>query len=459
MKTRSTFSMLRALILALVIFMALMFGVPRASSAYTLDTTPPPPTHVTGMWWNPSESGWGITFTQQANIIFVALYTYDSTGTARWYVVSSCLVSGDGCTGDFYSVQGGSAPTVPWNPTLMPTKVGVFTAKFTDVNNGSIAYSINGVNGAKQITRLTWDRATPPASPVAWEKSADLNVGLPAGIAVYRGAAVDSSSPLRAFYATLDPVQNPNVEWNVASVAPGSKTPLEFAQSEPKRTYVTVNGGYFGASAINQSFSLIVKNSALAAAGVKQLTRNAQNFFPTRAAFGEMAGGEIVATWAYPVGTTNTLTRYPLPSPNDSAKAPLPVPDASFPAGGQTWNPIKAMGGGPLLIKNATKAITATEEIFDAASGINANGVAPRTAVAKLSDGKLVLMVIDGRSAASRGVTLSELADILLNLGATDAINLDGGGSSTMVINGAVVNSPSDGTQRSIPSVLMFKDR
>jgi hypothetical protein len=440
---------------ALSLSLSASIVITRDAHAFTLETTTPAPTNPTGIWWNPSESGWGLTFTQQANLIFVAMYTYDAAGAQRWYVVSNCLVAGDGCTGDFYAVTGGSAPTAPWNPSLAVSKVGVFTAKFSDLNNGTIAFSINGTNGFKQITRQLWDRQSPPVSPMTWDKSADLNAGLPAGVAVYRGAG----DTLRGFYATVDPASNSNVEWNVASVAPGTKTPLEFAQSEAKRAYVVVNGGYFGASSINQSFSIVIKNSAVAATGVKQLTRNGQTYFPTRAAFGEMPGGDIVAAWAYPVGAGNTITRYPLPSPNDSAKAPLPQPDANFPAGGQSWNPLKAIGGGPMLIKNASKIITATEEIFDAGSGINATGNAPRTAVAKLADGKVALMVIDGRSATSRGVTLSELADILLNLGATEAMNLDGGGSSAMVVNGAVVNVPSDGAQRSVPSVLMIKDR
>lgn len=284
-------------------------------------------------------------------------------------------------------------------------------------------------------------------------KSADLNSGMPNGVEVFRG----TGNGLRAWYATLDASANADIEWNVASIAPGSRTPLEFAQSEAKPVYVTLNGGYFGASSINQSFSLAIKNGTLAAPGVKQLTRSGQVYFPTRAAIGGMANGDIVLTWAYPVGAANVVTRYPLPSPNDSSKPPLGAPDANFPAGGSTWQPVKALGGGPMLIKSGAKLITNIEEVFDAASGISPTGAAPRSAVAKLGNGRVLLMVVDGRSTVSRGVTLAELADILLSLGATDAMNLDGGGSSAMVVNGVLVNAPSDGVMRSIPTVLMFK--
>lgn len=68
----------------------------------------------------------------------------------------------------------------------------------------------------------------------------------------------------------------------------------------------------------------------------------------------------------------------------------------------------------------------------------------PRTAVAKLKDGKFLMVTADGRSEASGGISLPDLAAYLLELGATDAMNLDGGGSTTMFLNGKVVNKPSD---------------
>lgn len=68
----------------------------------------------------------------------------------------------------------------------------------------------------------------------------------------------------------------------------------------------------------------------------------------------------------------------------------------------------------------------------------------PRTAVAKLKDGKFLMITVDGRSEASGGIGLQDLAEYLLSLGAVDAMNLDGGGSTTMFVDGKVVNKPSD---------------
>lgn len=69
----------------------------------------------------------------------------------------------------------------------------------------------------------------------------------------------------------------------------------------------------------------------------------------------------------------------------------------------------------------------------------------PRTAVAKLKDGKFLMVTVDGRQpGVSVGMSLQELAEYLLTLGAVDAMNLDGGGSTTMYLDGKVVNKPSD---------------
>lgn len=82
-------------------------------------------------------------------------------------------------------------------------------------------------------------------------------------------------------------------------------------------------------------------------------------------------------------------------------------------------------------------------------------GEQPRTAVGVVDENHYVFVVVDGRDEGySRGVTLTELADIMTGLGATTAYNLDGGGSSTMYFNGVVVNQPSNGGERGTSDIL-----
>lgn len=82
-------------------------------------------------------------------------------------------------------------------------------------------------------------------------------------------------------------------------------------------------------------------------------------------------------------------------------------------------------------------------------------GEQPRTLVGVIDENHLVFVVVDGRDEGySRGVTLTEAAQMLIDLGATTAYNLDGGGSSTMYFDGEVVNQPSNGGERGTSDIL-----
>jgi len=80
----------------------------------------------------------------------------------------------------------------------------------------------------------------------------------------------------------------------------------------------------------------------------------------------------------------------------------------------------------------------------------------PRTGVGRTSDGHLLLVVVDGRQPGySGGMTLAEFAQLFVDLGADRALNLDGGGSSTVWVNGWVRNRPSDGHERPVADALL----
>lgn len=86
-------------------------------------------------------------------------------------------------------------------------------------------------------------------------------------------------------------------------------------------------------------------------------------------------------------------------------------------------------------------------------------GIAPRTAIGQRVDGAVILLVIDGRSiVGSKGASLTELQEVMYKLGAYNAINLDGGKSTTMYYNGEVINNPSNSMgERPIPSAIIVK--
>jgi hypothetical protein len=115
------------------------------------------------------------------------------------------------------------------------------------------------------------------------------------------------------------------------------------------------------------------------------------------------------------------------------------------------------VGGGPALLDGGAVRITADREQFRPDVAL---GRAPRTAVGIEPDGRLLLVAVDGRQPRhSVGVTLEGLAQLLRSLGASDALNLDGGGSTAMTIGDALVNRPSDGTERPVNNALLVLPR
>ena len=108
-------------------------------------------------------------------------------------------------------------------------------------------------------------------------------------------------------------------------------------------------------------------------------------------------------------------------------------------------------GAGPLLVMDGKMQVLADQE--DIASDI-AEGRSPRTAVGVRADGSVLVVVVDGRSSSSVGMTLNELAAYFVRLKAERAMNFDGGGSSEMVVNGRIVNAPSDGSERPVRVAL-----
>lgn len=102
------------------------------------------------------------------------------------------------------------------------------------------------------------------------------------------------------------------------------------------------------------------------------------------------------------------------------------------------WENVKhIISGGPYLVKDNQIFIDMTAQKLQSIGGRN-----PRTAIGYTKDNDLILVTADGREGSSIGLTLNELAGLMKSLGCTNAINLDGGGSTVMYVNGQIVNRP-----------------
>ncbi len=117
--------------------------------------------------------------------------------------------------------------------------------------------------------------------------------------------------------------------------------------------------------------------------------------------------------------------------------------------------PRAVVGGWPRLVEGGVNVGAAADSLEGTMPRFSA-ARHPRSAIALSADSsRLMLAVVDGRRPWSVGMTLSELADALIALGASEAMNLDGGGSSTLWIRGTVVNYPSDASgERAVGNAL-----
>ncbi|MBE8721941.1 phosphodiester glycosidase family protein [Sphingobacterium pedocola] len=117
-----------------------------------------------------------------------------------------------------------------------------------------------------------------------------------------------------------------------------------------------------------------------------------------------------------------------------------------------------ALAGGPLLIMDS-KQLSQLEVDFNETRH-------PRTAVGITADNKMLVVVVDGRSSQSQGLTIPQLSELMAGLGCTRALNLDGGGSSTAWVKGeGIVNFPSDNKkfdhegERAVATVFTVKNK
>jgi hypothetical protein len=135
-------------------------GASGCSAALLTGAAPLSPSALSGLWWNPNESGWGVSFTQRRNVVFGAWYTYDSAGKPKWYVASNCAlpagVTGTSgtCTGQLYQVSGPTFFTGTFDPSHdNVAAIGNFSVAFTDANHANMTYSVNGQGRTVAIVR------------------------------------------------------------------------------------------------------------------------------------------------------------------------------------------------------------------------------------------------------------------------------------------------------------------
>ena len=237
------------------------------------------------------------------------------------------------------------------------------------------------------------------------------------------------------------------------------QTPLQVYNAVGKPSIIINAGFFYTDSGKSYSSSLEVSNSVLLSPNINYASQDWVTVYqPTRAAFIEHANGSIEVSWTFWKDATHHWI-YDEPAANTWKAKPLATPNATFPTTGRAFEAKNAIGGGPVLLKNGAVRNTYVAELFDGPSGIMCDGTHPRTAIGVTAEKHLVLFVCEGRNmtAGVPGFTTLEVANILKAYGCTDAMNLDGGGSTLMLVNGKEVLKPSDGHERSVASCVYVK--
>jgi hypothetical protein len=148
---------------------------PQGTGTYSLRLkTEAVDTNYTDLWWNAAESGWGVNFNHQGNILFGTLFTYDTSGSPLWLVMSNGARQQDGSyQGDLYQLRG-SAFSAPWTGSTVTT-VGTMKFAPAGTDNATLAYTFNGTQVVKSITRQPFATSAPSCGWSAFDRSFSLN--------------------------------------------------------------------------------------------------------------------------------------------------------------------------------------------------------------------------------------------------------------------------------------------
>jgi hypothetical protein len=305
---------------------------------------------------------------------------------------------------------------------------------------------------------------TPPAPatrlitlPAGWKYSSLLSASFPSGIELYFFDTLFEGKKAKAFCLAFDSKKT-TIEFKPVLSATAKK-PSDFFKEESGVVYACLNGGFFGG---NQSFSLVQYNGNIFSPNIKVVSRSFNgintSYYPTRAAFGITNTGAPATAWIYHVVNNSDIFSYPSPAPNAEGTAPLQEPTAQYPSGASRWLTTSAIGGSPMLLKNGSKQITDVAELIN----VNNTSSRPRSAIGHNTNGIVLLLAVEGDNPTGGypGLTLLELSNMLSTVSCTDAMNLDGGGSTSMVVANQLLVRPGDnGVERPVISVVLIKQK
>jgi Phosphodiester glycosidase len=295
---------------------------------------------------------------------------------------------------------------------------------------------------------------------------------LPSSVQVFKTTDSLDGKPFVAFYVKAK-LKDKSLDFTTDTTLGRRLTPLQFYEKNDKPLLV-VNGTFFS-FATNQNLNVVIKDGKLVGYNIHTIPMKGKDTFQYRHPLGSAIGidkkrnADVV--WLY----TDSALKYSYAAQsqrkviNDSIDH-LPVDSIKniyyswmhsnklIPIF-KKWKMRTAIGGGPVLVQGGRIQITNNEELKFAGKAVNDKH--PRTCMGYTGDGYLIIMAIQGRfPGIAEGATLEQEAKLLIDVGCVEALNLDGGGSSCMLVNGKETITPSSkGVQRPVPAVFIIANK
>ncbi len=291
-----------------------------------------------------------------------------------------------------------------------------------------------------------------------WVRMDTLFPGLPASVHVYRSDAPLQGRPFIGWYVEAD-LSDKSLQFDTDTASGRRLTPSQFHQKN-ENPWVVVNGTFFS-FATNQNLNLIIRDGKVIAHNVTSVQgkgKDSTRFFKvSRSALGIDRERRADVAWVLTDSSSSkarAIQERPITRKDD-----FPGISRRDSLWKQTdsWKVMTAIGGGPVLVHDGRLLISNDEERMF--MGKAREDLHPRTAMGYTTDGRLIILAVEGRRPkVAEGASLTDLADIFIQLGAHEALNLDGGGSSCLLVMGRETIRPSDKEgQRPVPGVFIIK--
>lgn len=288
-----------------------------------------------------------------------------------------------------------------------------------------------------------------------WKEVTEKFGPLPENIQVYYSDDPFNGRAFQAYYVTIRPSRKTRF---TTAIGNGQRfTPQAYYEREGQPLLV-VNTTFFSFET-NQNLNVVMQDGRIKAYNVHALQKKETDsfYYPVVGAFGLTRHRKPDIAWIF----TDSAVRHAYafqqnPGLTTGSHARPVLSDIRTSVKPRKWKMQTAVGGGPVLVQNGLKQVSNREEMKFANGLLDLH---PRTAIGYQADGTVIIMVVAGRMPGiAEGINLDELADVFVQLKCVEALNLDGGGSSCMLINGKETITPSsNGEQRPVPAVLMVK--